>query len=324
MVNYAAAASDHKMRQYNRTAHLRSRRPFWLPASNYYVLAVAASLTFFFLAWGILNDAGEETPWITAGIGASILLFGAVIFRELVLRRVRSRFIRRETILDRQMNEVYSRIETMRPADKLTIERNATLISEIRRKSEAAKVLGKFSAGHREVFELCESYLATNERELKHIGTGSPRLGPLRKGRDTAVRHHHYHLLKWAEIETGSLNQLAKGESGLDEKVEAARNAVGVIDYALNYYPHERSLLDSRDVLTEMIISIEVSGIVEEAERAAFQGDIKRARVHYRDALFRLGRDNAYSESRQLAAERIAIEMERLDRSEGDGPNGAN
>lgn len=312
------------MRQYNRTAHLRSRRPFWLPASNYYVLAVAAASAFFFLAWGLLNDAGEETPWITAGIGASIVLFGAVLFRELILRRIRSRFIRRESILDRQLSEVYSRIETIRPADKLTIERNATLISEIRRKSDAAKVLGKFAAGHREVFELCESYLATNERELRHIGAGSPRIGPLRKGRDTATRHHHYHLLKWAEIEIGSLNQLAKAGSRLDEKVEAARNAVGVIDYALNFYPQERSLLDSRDVLTEMIVSIEVSEIVEDAEKAAFQGDLKRARLFYRDALYRLGRDNAVSESRRLAAERIAIEMEKLDRSVGSDPNGEN
>lgn len=303
---------------------MRTRRPFWLPASNYYVLAVAAALTFFFLAWGLLNDAREETPWITAGIGASILLFGAVLFRELVLRRIRIRYIRRQAILDRQLDEVYSRIETIRPADKLTIERNATLINEIRRKSDAAKVLGKFAAGHREVFELCESYLATNDRELNHIGAGSPRIGPLRKGRDTAARHHHYHLLKWAEIETGNLNQLARAGSGLDEKAEAARNAIGVIDYALNFYPQERSLLDSRDVLTEMIISIEVSGIVEEAERAAFQGDVKRARILYRDALFRLGRDNAFSESRQLAAEHIAIEMEKLDRSEGSDPNGAN
>lgn len=312
------------MRQYNRTAHLRSRRPFWLPASNYYVLAVAAALAFFFLAWGLLNDAREETPWITAGIGASIVLFGAVLFRELVLRRIRNRFVRRESILDRQMSEVYSRLENMRPVDKLTVERNSTLIDDIRRKSEAAKVLNKFAAGHREVFELCESYLAKNDRELKSIRAGSPRLGPLRRGRETAARHHRYHLLKWAEIETGSLNQLAKSEPGLDQKAEAARNAVGVIDYALNYYPQERSLLDSRDVLAEIIVSIEVSGIVEEAEKAAFQGDLKLARAHYRDALFRLGRDNVSSESRELAAERIANEMEKLDRSEDNDSDGAN
>lgn len=312
------------MRQYNRTAHIRSRRPFWLPASNYYVLAVAAALTFFFLAWGLLNDVREETPWITAGIGASILLFGAVLFRELVLRRIRNRFVQRESILDRQMSEVYSRIETMRPSEKLTLERNATLIEDIRRKSDAAKVLGKFSAGHREVFELCESYLAKNESELKHIRAGSPRLGALRKGRDTAARHHRYHLLKWAEIETGNLNQLARGESGLKEKAEAARNAVGVIDYALDFYPQERSLLDSRDILTEIIVSIEVSGIVEEAEKAAFDGDQKLARVLYRDALFRLGRDNVSNESRQLAAERISKEMEKLDPTQSNDADSAN
>jgi hypothetical protein len=31
------------------------RRPFWLPASNYYVLAIAVTIAFFFLVWGILS-----------------------------------------------------------------------------------------------------------------------------------------------------------------------------------------------------------------------------------------------------------------------------
>ena len=78
----------------------RVRRPFWLPASNYYVLAVAISAAFFFLVWGILHDGGEETPWITAGIGASILLSGAVILREIVLRRAHDRFVRQQRMME--------------------------------------------------------------------------------------------------------------------------------------------------------------------------------------------------------------------------------
>src|SRR5687767_9664933 len=70
-----------------KTAIGNGRRPFWLPASNYYVLAFGISIAFFFLIWGILNDAGEEMPCATAGVSASVILIASVILREFVLRR---------------------------------------------------------------------------------------------------------------------------------------------------------------------------------------------------------------------------------------------
>src|SRR5580765_8162176 len=76
----------------------RARRPFWLPASNYYVLAVAVSATFFFFVWGFLHDEGEETPWVTAGVSSSLLLCGAVVLREVILRRSRDRFLRQRNM----------------------------------------------------------------------------------------------------------------------------------------------------------------------------------------------------------------------------------
>ena len=70
-----------------KTATIRGRRPFWLPASNYYVLAFAIAVAAFFLVWGILQDGGDEMPWATAGVSASLILIGSVILRELILRR---------------------------------------------------------------------------------------------------------------------------------------------------------------------------------------------------------------------------------------------
>src|SRR5258706_2420624 len=72
-----------------RAAMNRARRPFWLPASNYYVLAVAVSAASFFLIWGILHDEGEDTPWVTAGVSSSLLLIGAVVVSGGVLPRSR-------------------------------------------------------------------------------------------------------------------------------------------------------------------------------------------------------------------------------------------
>ncbi|MBX7055795.1 MAG: hypothetical protein K1X36_12640 [Pyrinomonadaceae bacterium] len=295
-----------------------TRRPMWLPASNYYALTMAVVIAFFFLVWGILHDGGDETPWISAGIGASVILFGAVVLRELIMRRARNRYVRAQRSFDRELREVYSKLGNERDAEKLTLGQNEAILSDIAKKSSAARTLGKFSAAHREVFELCDDYLARNKRELAVIGTGSPRLVPLRKSRERVAEFHRYHMLQWAEIEAKELTQEAKSRAKLSEKVESAQAAMNVIDSALGFYPTERSLLESREVVVELIASIKVAHWVERAERAAFKGDYKEARSHYRDALFYLGRDNISSEDREIAANRINAEIERLRQLEQD------
>ena len=295
-----------------------TRRPMWLPASNYYALTMAVVIAFFFLVWGILHDGGDETPWISAGIGASAILFGAVVLRELIMRRARNRYVRAQRSFDRELREVYSRLGNERDTEKLTLDQNEAILSDIAKKSSAARTLGKFSAAHREVFELCGDYLARNKRELAMIGTGSPRLVPLRKSRERVAEYHRYHVLQWAEIEARELTQDAKSRSKLSEKVESAQAAMNVIDSALGFYPAERSLLESREVVVELIASIKVAHWVERAERAAFKGEYKEARSHYRDALFYLGRDNISSEDREIAASRINAEIERLRQLEQD------
>ena len=288
------------------------RRPFWLPASNYYVLAVAIGLAFFFLMWGILHDGGDETPWITAGIGFSILMIGAVILRELILRRARNRYFAMERQFDKQLVDDYNRIGDGTRPEKLTLERNDRLLSEIRRKSDAAKVLNRFADAHREVFEICDQYLSINTRETRSIGVGSPRLKALRKGKVSVSGYHRFHLLQWAQIETRNITQELAGFLKTGEKVAALQNALAVIDSALEYYPVELSLIESRSVLTEMLTLVRVSHFVEKAERSEFKGEHKQALSHYRDALFYLGRDNVKSDQRDGAAERINFEIDRL------------
>ena len=288
------------------------RRPFWLPASNYYILAGAIGLALFFLSWGILHDGGDETPWITAGIGFSILMVGAVVLRELILRRNRNRYLAQQREFDRHIADAVTRIGEGQRSDKLTIERNDRIVSDIKRKSEAAKVLNKFADAHREVFELCDQYLEINDRESRLIRTGSPRVRALRKGRESVSRFHRFHLLQWAQIETRNMTQEVPGLVETGDKVSTLQNALGVIDSALEYYPAERSLVESRLVLSEMLTTVKVSHFVEKAELSAFKGDVKQALSLYRDALFYLGRDNAKSEQRDAAAQRIMFEIDRL------------
>ena len=289
------------------------RRPFWLPASNFYALAVAVSTAFFLLVWGVLHDGGDDAPWLTAGLISCMLFCGAVILREVVLRRALSRFLRQEQAIKGNVDGVvFSQQTDQRNSNKLTLEKNAVILNDIRLKSDAANVLSKYSVGHREVFELCEGYLERNENELKSINPNSPRLAPLLKSRSAVADYHHYHLLKWAEIEAHTLTIDARNRANTIEKVEAAQHALYVIESALESYPSEPTLIQSRELLLDLVVSIRVSDWVEKAERAEFERDYASAKSHYRDALFYLSRDNLRSEGREEAASRINVEIERL------------
>jgi hypothetical protein len=280
-------------------------------------MAAAVSIAFFFLVWGILRDEGDETPWVTSGVGASIILGGAVILREVILRRARNNYLRMERRVKDNFSGVHPQLGDRRGSGKLTLEKNAAILKAIRQKSDAAKVLNKFSAGHREVFELCGEYLARIESELTTVNAGSPRLSSLLKGRRSAASMHKYHLLQWAEIEARFLTNEANSMADVSERLRSAKDALGVIDFALQSYPAEESLLESRDVIREMSVSIKVSDLVERAERAAFTNENREALGLYRDALFYLGRDNIHTDDRQLVADRINAEMDRLRLLEG-------
>lgn len=270
---------------------IRHRRPFWLPASNYYILAASVALGFFFLVWGVLNDGQDTTPWIPAGVGAAIVLGSAVILREIILRDARNRFLVSQRKIDESVRGIARRVEERDPA-KLTLERNAAILREISRKSEAAKVLGKFAEGHREVFELCEEYLGAVRRELPNVGAGSPRIAALLRGTGVAERYHYYHMLHWAEIESRSLTKEAGKRDKISDKLESTQSALGVLEFALRSYPAESTLLDSQKVLLELLSSMKVTDLMERAERSAFKGNHRRALSLYQDALFFLQREN--------------------------------
>ncbi len=300
------------MRRYHQQ-NIRQRRPFWLPASNFYVLAAAVTLAVFFLFWGLLHDGGSETPLVPAGLSASIVLASAVILREVVLRRARNRFLAHQRSLDRSVAAAPRRNDPADP-DKLTLERNAAILGVIEQKSHAAKTLRRLAAAHREVFDLCEEYLLVTQRELPSVGVGSPRLAAIRRGQDRANDLRHFHLLQWASIETQNLAEEARARSRLSERMDLTQRALTVVDFAANVYPNEASLLESEQVLRELITSIKVADFVQKAERAAFKDNRTRAISHYKDALFELERATAGSfEDRENAMGRIRDEIEKLE-----------
>lgn len=288
------------------------RRPFWLPASSYYILASAVAIAFFFFLWGILHEGGEDMPWITAGIGASILIIGAVILREIVLRNARNKFLSAQKRLDHNLNKVIPQVIANNDSHKLSLQQNAGIIKEIQKKSEAAKVLGKLSEGHLEVFEMCSEYLTVNETQLETVGLGSPRLAALQRGREIVQKLRHYHLLAWAELESRSFSQEAKTRVIISEKVEMSQKALSVLEFALQFYPNERQLIESNEALKEFAGSIKISDLIEKAELAAFKDNYKLAINHYKEVLFFLARDNVKSEEKEGIAQKINSEIEKI------------
>jgi len=266
----------------------------------------------FFLVWGILHEGGDDAPWIPAGFSASLILVGAVFLREIVLRKARNRYLLVQKRLDFTLDNASLHTKNSLPEKKLTLEKNAEIIKQIQKKSDAAKVLMKLSEGHQEVFELCGEYLEINRRELEFVGAGSPRLAALRRGREIVGELHKFHLLVWAEIESRQLTQDAKNRATIAEQTETAKRALNVLQTALEHYPNEQRLIESEEAVREFVISIRVAHFIEQAERSAFKGNYKRAVSHYKDALFFLARENRQSKETDLLAEKIKLEIQKI------------
>jgi hypothetical protein len=281
--------------------------------SNYYILTVSVTVAFFFLVWGILHEGDEETPFIVAGIGASLVLGSAVVIREIFLRKARHRYLLVERKLDYNVKNfsLPSKLSN-NDFDKLTLEKNAAIIKEIQKKSEKARGLGNFSNGHLEVLEICNKYLSVAEKQLETVRVGSPRLAGLRRGREIVGELHRYHLLSWAEIEARELTQKARNYVTVSEKLNTAQEALNIVEQALQFYPQEARLTESESALKDFIASIKISHWIEQAERSAFKGSYKRAISLYRDALFFLAREDLKNEDREAITDKINVEIESL------------
>ena len=256
---------------------LRKSRPFWLPASTYYFLAAAIAIGIFFLVWAILGEARDENPWIAAGLMASASMIAAVVLREIVLRLRRNSIFIAQRKLDNALLAAPIPVRREDHPGKLTLERNAILLEEIKRKSEAAMVLGRLAESHREVFELCAQYLEVAKRELPTIGVGSPRLVPITRGRDRVERIHRRHMLKWAEIEIKANTQAALDTDRISIRSERARRALHAVELAFDHYPDEPDIVRSKVAVEDFVISIKAAEAVHRSERAESKGDLEKA-----------------------------------------------
>lgn len=274
-------------RPINKHSTIQRRRPFWLPAMSFYVLSLAASAGTFFLLWGILHDGKNETPWVEAGLAASIVLGSAVFLREIILRNARERYFNEQRKLDHSLRPAF----TSRPAydqSKFSLEQNAEMLKNIETKSAAARVLARLSDAHREVFDLCEQYLILIENEIPNVAPGSPRIAAFNRGKRKVRELHHYHLMQTVEIESKTLTGSSQLSKSSTDKIEAVERTKELVDSALKYYPADLTLNESKNFLIGLVSSLYIMSEMEFAEKAEKKGDIDNALKHYQDALSKL------------------------------------
>jgi hypothetical protein len=283
-------------------------RPFWIPGSNYFALTFSFAVAVFFIILGVLHEENEDFSFVFAGICFCAVVVTAVVVRGKLLLRYQMRLMNLQENFSVNVKKQNKSV----PANKLSLEQNNAILKDIERKSKAADVLGKLTEAHWEVFELCNNYLEIAEKELATVGAGSPRIPALRSGSKKIRKLHKHHLMVWAANESKLYTQESRIRDNVTQKIESGNKALSVLESALHFYPNETQLLDSIVAVKEFILSTKVSNWIEEAEKAKFNGDNQRAIMLYRDALFQLARENVRTEEKDLIAEKINFEIDKL------------
>lgn len=278
--------------------------------SGYLLAAAAAAAALFFVLWWMLLNAGDEAPWVPAGLAASVVMLVAVFAREVVMRRAWTRFL-----LDHNRYDERARGPQRKGSPNVGLRSrsvHAAVLRTLQKQSSDANAPGALPEAHLEAYHLCQDYLASSDQALR-----SPRLQAesriaLRTGQERVRALQKHHLLNWARGASRALTHEAQQRERVSEKTEMAMRALDCIDSALKVYPDEAELNESGNAVREFIVSVKVAHWVELAERAAFKGQYRRAIDRYRDALFYLTRGSVDEVKRAATAEKIGREIELL------------
>lgn len=296
------------MHSSSEAAYRRAPRARMPSSAGYLLAAFVAAIALFFGLWWMLVSGGDEAPWIPAGLAASVVLLVALSAREVVMRRAWTRYL-----LDQgSKSTVRKSAEHKRPSVKTySSSLLAAASRNIQKQSEDADTSSN-PEQHFEVFQLCQDYLATTDDALRSNSFPSEKRNTIRAGQERVRGLQKHHLLTWARDSSRTLTYEAQQRARTSERIEAANRALHCLESALQYYPQETDLQESRIAIREFIASVKVAHWVELAERSAFKGHYRRAIDRYKDALFYLGREEIKDELRAVNTERISREIELL------------
>ena len=280
-----------------------------MPSTVGYMLAAGVTAAaLFFVLWWMLHSGGDETPWIPAGLAASVVMVVAAAAREVVMRRAWTNYILDHDRRESTASEAWKHSSS---GSSTRIDKHAAALRAIQRRAAEADAASAQPEAHLDVYQMCQDYLANADEALRSTNAVENRVA-LRAGQERVRALQKHHLLAWARAASRSLAHEAQRRVLISNKIETAMRALDVIDAALKIYPDEDELKESTAAIQEFIVSVKVGRWVELAERASFKGQYRRAIDRYRDALFCLSRESVKEEVRAETAQRIGREIELL------------
>jgi hypothetical protein len=273
-----------------------------------YIVAtgIGSATLFFVLLWLFTVEINDESPWVSAGLAASVFLLICVAVREVFIRRTNLRAGAR----DERWESASGEHQSGRLGSR-TIARNSAALRSLHKLSSDAD--GRTAPElHLDAFHGCEDYLSSTEELIRGGEITRETRAVLRSGQERVRTMQRHHMIMWARSATRQIVNDAQQRVRLSDKVETALRGLEVIKIAQQHFPDERELKESAAAIEEFIASAKVSHWVELAERNVFRGQLKRAIHRYRDALFYLSRENIREELRLETSERIGREIEML------------
>src|SRR5947208_2025378 len=149
------------------------------------IAAAAAAAALFFVLWWMLQ--AEESPWVPAGLAASVVMLVAAFARLLVARR-----LQRPTTI----HHSHERVARRPTLDEvmLSTSRHASTLRALQRQSMAADE-NKMADRHYEVFEHCTEYLTGVEKALQSPALQAEGRVALRSGQQRVRELQKHHLL---------------------------------------------------------------------------------------------------------------------------------
>lgn len=282
-----------------------------MPSSTgYFTTAIAIAAALFFGLWWILVRGGDEAPWLTAGLAASVVLLVALSAREVIMRRAWTRYLLENGINHKSRSHSHGSSRSHRRG--LSSSVHSAALRAIQKRSTAADASGSTPEAHLDVAQLCHDYLASSDEVIKSGSFGSEKRIAIRAGQERVRALHKHHLLTWARDQSRALLYQAQQRARTFDKIETATRALDCIDSTLRVYPGEVELNESKVAIGEFIASVKVAHWVELAERSAFKGHYRRAIDRYRDALFYLNHGMVKEDVRRAGTEKIESEIENL------------
>ncbi|MDQ5845154.1 MAG: hypothetical protein M3539_07645 [Acidobacteriota bacterium] len=289
-------------------SHRRPSRARMPSSAGYLIGAFVAALALFAALWWMLVSGGDESPWIPAGLAASVVLLVALSAREVVMRRAWTRY------LLEQGGDPSGRGKRDTKSGSRKSQSTSLLSGAwrtIQKQSEEAEA-SSTPEPHFEVFNLCQDYLTSSEEALQSNSLPTEKRIALKAGQERVRALQKHHLITWARDSSRALTHEAQQRGRISDKIESANRALHCLESAQKVYPNEVELRESTVAIHEFIASVKVAHWVELAERSAFKGHHRRAIERYKDALFYLNRDTVRDEVRIPGTERISREIELL------------